>query len=111
MENSQQAVMNAFKHPARLLCVTLLLLSGCHANAAPNAGDAGRASESSASPGARARTSSSLSAADLRTRLFALAHDTMMGRSPGDPGDFKAAAYIASEFQRVGLKPAGDNGT
>jgi hypothetical protein len=57
------------------------------------------------------RTSKALTPADLRTRLFAIAHDSMMGRAPGDAGDFKATAYIAAEFARIGLTPAGDNGT
>ena len=56
------------------------------------------------------RTRTALTPADLRTRLFALAHDSMMGRAPGDIGDFKATAYIAAEFARLGLTPAGDNG-
>ena len=59
----------------------------------------------------RAKTTKALTAADLRTRLFAVAHDTMMGRAPGDAGNFKATSYIAAEFARAGLKPAGDNGT
>ncbi len=57
------------------------------------------------------RTRKALTPADLRSRLFAIAHDSMMGRAPGDAGDFKATAYIADEFARIGLKPAGDNGT
>ncbi|MCC7054475.1 MAG: M28 family peptidase [Gemmatimonadaceae bacterium] len=60
--------------------------------------------------GAGLATSSALSAADLRTRLFAIAHDSMMGRAPGDAGNYKATAYIASEFARLGLRPAGDDG-
>jgi len=35
----------------------------------------------------------------------------MMGRAPGDAGNLKTTAYIAAEFARLGLKPAGDNGT
>ena len=35
----------------------------------------------------------------------------MMGRESGSEGDFKAATYIASEFKRRGLEPAGDGGT
>ena len=60
---------------------------------------------------ASTHTSPALTAADLRTRLFALAADSMMGRAPGEIGDFKATSYVAAEFARVGLKPAGDNGT
>ena len=62
-------------------------------------------------PVAAQRTHAALSAGDLRSRLFALAHDSMMGRAPGDIGDFKATAYIAAEFARLGLTPAGDNGS
>src|SRR5438105_11772660 len=35
----------------------------------------------------------------------------MMGRESGREGDFKTAEYIASEFRRLGLEPAGENGT
>ena len=49
-----------------------------------------------ASSAAAQRTHAALTAADLRTRLFALAHDSMMGRAPGDIGNYKATAYIAS---------------
>ncbi len=64
-----------------------------------------------ATPLAAQRTTKALTPADLRTRLFAIAHDSMMGRAPGDAGDFKATTYIAAEFARIGLKPAGDNET
>ena len=65
-------------------------------------------SQSSATSGASApaTTSARLTPGDLRTRLFAIAHDSMMGRAPGDAGDFKATTYIAAEFARVGLKQA-----
>ncbi len=56
-------------------------------------------------------TSTALTPEDLRARLFAIAHDSMMGRAPGDEGNYKATAYIAAEFARFGLLPAGDNGT
>ncbi len=35
----------------------------------------------------------------------------MQGRRVGELGDYKVTTYIASEFKRLGLKPAGDNGT
>lgn len=56
-------------------------------------------------------TSTEISEADLRHRLFLIADDSMMGRQSGSEGDFKAAAYVASEFKRLGLEPAGDDGT
>ena len=35
----------------------------------------------------------------------------MAGRRAGTDGDLKATAYIAAEFKRLGLVPAGDSGT
>jgi hypothetical protein len=48
---------------------------------------------------------------DLRTRLYGISDDSMEGRAAGSVGNFKTTAYIAAEFRRLGLKPAGDNGT
>ncbi len=48
---------------------------------------------------------------DLRLRLFLIADDSMMGRESGSRGNFQTAAYVAAEFKRLGLEPAGDNGT
>lgn len=56
-------------------------------------------------------TEAAITANDLRTRLYKIAHDTMAGRRIGEPGNYKTTEYIASEFRRLGLKPAGDNGT
>ena len=56
-------------------------------------------------------TSSAISAADLMTRLYIFADDSMQGREAGTIGSVKATAYIASELKRMGLKPAGDSGT
>ncbi|HYO82375.1 MAG TPA: peptidase M28, partial [Bryobacteraceae bacterium] len=39
-----------------------------------------------------------------------LASDQLEGRNTGSPGYRKAAEYVAQEFERVGLKPAGDSG-
>ena len=47
---------------------------------------------------------------DLQARLTAFAHDSMMGRGVGSVWNVKATDYMAAEFQRLGLKPAGDNG-
>ncbi|MEO7083425.1 MAG: M28 family peptidase [Gemmatimonadaceae bacterium] len=56
-------------------------------------------------------TTSAITANDLRTRLYQFADDSMLGRRIGEPGNYKGTAYIAGEFKRLGLKPAGDNGT
>jgi hypothetical protein len=62
------------------------------------------------SPGPR-MTAASISPADLRTRLYLYADDSMMGREAGTIGNYKATAYLAAEAARLGLEPAGDNGT
>ena len=56
-------------------------------------------------------TSTEISATDLRTRLYQIADDSMNGRAIGSEGNFKATTYIAHEFERLGLKPGGENGT
>jgi hypothetical protein len=58
-----------------------------------------------------ATTSPDISETDLRHRLFLIADDSMMGRETGSEGAYKATAYVASEFRRLGLEPAGENGS
>jgi len=56
-------------------------------------------------------TTPAITAADLMTRLYLYADDSMQGRETGTIGNVKATDYIAAEARRVGLKPAGDSGT
>jgi len=56
-------------------------------------------------------TSADISASDLMTRLYIFADDSMMGRETGTRGHLISTAYIANELARLGLQPAGDNGT
>ncbi len=56
-------------------------------------------------------TEAAITADDLRSRLYRYAHDSMAGRAAGTIENVKATDYIASEFERLGLKPAGENGT
>ncbi|MEO7083095.1 MAG: M28 family peptidase, partial [Gemmatimonadaceae bacterium] len=56
-------------------------------------------------------TSAAITAKDLQTRLYQFSDDSMMGRQIGRLGNYKGTAYIASEVKRLGLVPAGDNGT
>jgi Peptidase family M28 len=63
-------------------------------------------------PGGRVwATEPAITAADLRQRLYLIADDSLMGRETGSAGAFKASAYVAAEFKRLGLEPAGANGT
>ena len=56
-------------------------------------------------------TTQEITAADLRSRLYAYADDSMQGRRSGTPGNVKATDYIAAEARRLGLVPAGENGS
>ena len=46
----------------------------------------------------------------LRNLLGALADDSMMGRRTGTEGAAMAARFVASELERYGVEPAGENG-
>jgi hypothetical protein len=56
-------------------------------------------------------TSAAITARDLMTRLYIFADDSMQGRQVGREGNMKGTNYIAKEAARLGLLPAGDNGT
>jgi Zn-dependent M28 family amino/carboxypeptidase len=47
----------------------------------------------------------------MRAHIDFLASDALEGRGTGTRGGDLAAKYIASQFQRLGLQPAGDSGT
>src|SRR5580704_16754684 len=56
-------------------------------------------------------TTPAITAADLMTRLYIFADDSMQGRDHGSRGNAKGTAYLAAEARRIGLTPAGDSGT
>ncbi|HEV7389934.1 MAG TPA: M28 family peptidase [Gemmatimonadaceae bacterium] len=56
-------------------------------------------------------TTAAITPADLQTRLYIFADDSMQGRLLATAGNVKGAEYIAAELKRMGLEPAGDNGT
>ena len=56
-------------------------------------------------------TVAAITACDLMTRLYTYAADSMRGREAGTPDNIRATAYIEREVRRLGLRPAGDNGT
>ena len=58
----------------------------------------------------KATTSATISEADLRRHVEALASDAMEGRLTGAPGGERAASYVAAAFKASGLQPAGDAG-
>ena len=56
-------------------------------------------------------TSAAITPADLMTRLYIFADDSMEGREFGERGNVKGTNYIERELRRLGLEPAGENGT
>ena len=60
---------------------------------------------------APARTSVDITPADVRSRIFLVADDSMLGRAAGTAANFTMTSYIAKEMQRLGLEPGGENGT
>jgi hypothetical protein len=58
-----------------------------------------------------ARTSPAITATDTKSRIYAIADDSMRGREVGRVGNFMMTSYIAREMARLGLEPGGDNGT
>lgn len=79
----------------RSLAVVIVGITGCY----PLAGGNGSG------------TSVAISELDLRTRLGIYADDSMLGRGAGTIGNQRATLYIANEFRKLGLEPAGDSGT
>jgi hypothetical protein len=56
-------------------------------------------------------TRAAISAEDVYTRVAYLASDELRGRDTPSPGLEAAAAYIVRDYERLGLLPAGDEGT
>jgi hypothetical protein len=56
-------------------------------------------------------TQAAITANDLKSRLYQFSDDSMGGRLIASAGNTKGVEYIASEMRRLGLEPAGDNGT
>jgi len=47
----------------------------------------------------------------LRAHVAFLADDALEGRATGSHGDLVAMKYVAAQFRRLGLEPAGDSGS
>jgi hypothetical protein len=48
---------------------------------------------------------------DLRRDLFAMASPQMRGREGGSLDELRASIWVAEQYKRIGLTPAGDDGT
>src|SRR5262245_8872132 len=60
---------------------------------------------------APAPTAAAITPRDLQIRLYQFADDSMQGRQVGRLGNYKGTSMIAAEVKRLGLVPAGNNGT
>jgi hypothetical protein len=58
-----------------------------------------------------AEAAAAVSEEAIRRHTAALGSDAMEGRAPGTPGGLRAAAYIAGELERLGVRPLGDDGS
>jgi Zn-dependent M28 family amino/carboxypeptidase len=63
------------------------------------------------STSAAGRVAAAIDSNALRAHLEYLADDALEGRRPGTRGAELAAKYIAAQFRRLGLEPAGEDGT
>jgi Zn-dependent M28 family amino/carboxypeptidase len=88
----------------RLFAVSLWL--GC---AAVAGNVSAQSRDAAGSPGTR--VARAVDPKVLRAHLEFLADDALEGRAPGTRGGETAAKYIAAQFERLGLEPAGDSGT
>jgi Zn-dependent M28 family amino/carboxypeptidase len=53
----------------------------------------------------------SIKPAQILDHIKVLASDDFEGRGPGTPGEEKTVAYLAGQFQKLGLKPGNPDGT
>jgi len=49
--------------------------------------------------------------ADIRRDLFAMASPAMRGREGGTLDEMRASIWVAEQYRRIGLRPAGEDGT
>lgn len=94
---SVYSVMRTFS-----ICSVVLLLAACGTSSVKTPAPVGPA------PGSAAAT---ITPGDIYARISFLASDALKGRDTPSQGLEAAAAYIASEYQRLGLEPKGDSGS
>jgi hypothetical protein len=90
---------------ARSILLVLAPLA-LHAQSAPKLNRYGNPERVTPAP-----TTAAITVRDLQIRLYQFSDDSMQGRQVGRIGNMKGTNYIAAEVKRLGLTPAGDNGT
>lgn len=93
----------------RVSAVSALTLAAVLASCAPEP-EATSEPAAPIPPEAAAAAAETITSTDLIERIGLLAADSMRGRDTPSPELDQAARWIASEFERMGLEPAGDDG-
>jgi hypothetical protein len=83
-----------------------LALTACAAPVVPPV----PAPQAAAAPAAP-RGAATITAGDMYSRIAYLASDALRGRDTPSQGLEAAAAYVVDQYRRLGLEPAGENGT
>ncbi len=81
--------------------LALTACGGGNEQAEPTPGADSETIEEAAEP----QFSADISANDLGKHISVLASDEFEGRAPGTPGGEKTRAYIAAQYERIGLEP------
>ncbi|MCU1349968.1 MAG: peptidase [Acidobacteria bacterium] len=98
--------------PLAAVAAIALPILAHHANgAAHKAAPKKAATTTAAVPAAIQRALDAFSGEAMAAHDKFLASDLLEGRGPGTRGDDLAMQYIAAQFEALGLKPDGDNGT
>lgn len=95
----------------RIAIMKNAVVTACLLVSIASAASAQKPSTKGVKPGKAELETRIITPANVERSLRILAHDSMEGRQVGSPGAARAAAFIAAEMKRIGLKPAGDNGT
>ncbi len=95
------------RHSLILLCAGTALLAACSREpAAPAAPTA-----ATPAPAAGHAFKGAIDADDFRTLVATLSSDEFEGRAPGSAGEDRTVEYIKAQYERIGLKPGGENDT
>ena len=93
-----------------LLCAGSLLLAACNRDADAPAATPAAGTDAAAADAAHS-FKPDIDADDFRVLTATLASDDFEGRAPGSAGEDKTVDYIKAQYERIGLKPGGDNDT
>jgi hypothetical protein len=71
----------------------------------------GACATAASAPGRGGSAAAAITAHDLRRDLFFLSSDSMRGRLGATEDELRASAWLAEQARRIGMEPAGDDGT